>query len=206
MTTMMNNLSNPHILEGSSCYLSGGMQFAIDGGIGWRKDFINQTSGLDIRLSISDPTNRTINRNHWFPFLKEAEEEQSYARKLRAENKWDELTAYVHAFRRMDLRAVDQCDFVVVTIDTTIHQAGTWDEVFVAEKQKKPILVILPHKKEKAPDWLFGVVDWRTEMFDSVHACVNYIDNINKGLITLDDRWVLVSRKTFFGDNNASNS
>ena len=188
---------NPKILKGASCYLPGGMQFAADFGVGWRRRFIELAENADLGLSITDPTDKTRNKNIWFPFLHELSEEQAYAKELKAKGDWDALTDYVHSYRRIDLRCVDQADFMVAMIDTRIHLCRTYDEVFTAEDQKKPIFAIVPEGRKNAPDWLFGVIKWQ-EMFEDIESCVDYLVKINTGKVELDDRWVLITEKTLF--------
>ena len=184
------------ILTGASCYLAGGMQFAQDNGIGWRNHFINMVDEKEIDLTVFDPTNKdqTRNRNHW---SKEIKDEQSYAIELKKNKNFDMLTQHVHNYRRYDLRLVDQCDLLVICVDTKIHLCGSYDELFQSERQKRPIFGIFPQGIDSAPDWLFDVLDWRTEMFQTTDECVNHLANIDKGLVELDSRWVLVTEKHF---------
>lgn len=172
-------------LKFARCYLSGPMQFAKDSGIAWRKRFIVQTEHLG--LEIMDPTNKPI------PCTSEIGNEKETMEYLRDHEKWEELKTFVKKFRREDLRFCDLADFLVVAIDPSIHTMGTLDEVYTAERQKKPILCIIEGGKKKLPFWGFAV--FRTnEIFESVEECIEYLNGIDNGSIPMDDRWVLVGK------------
>jgi len=173
------------VLDMSVAYLPGAMQFAEDRGVGWRRYLIAECHTKDINIRFLDPTNKVKGMN--------IEDEMAYTDECRQKEDWDALAAGVHAYRREDLRCVDYADFMIAAIDTTIHQCGTYDEIFLAERQHKPILAIINGGKKKAPDWLFDVVRHQ-EMFESVEECVEHLDRINKGEIKLDGRWVLIRK------------
>jgi hypothetical protein len=173
------------LLKSSRAYLSGAMDYAPDHGIGWRRKFIELTKHLEI--GIIDPTNKPI------PCTSELGPERQTMEILRSQGRWDELRSFVKRFRREDLRFCDIADFLVVGIDPTIHTVGTYDEVFTAERQKKPLLCIIEGGKKRLPYWDFAV--FRTnEIFESVEECVGYLDGIDNGTIPLDDRWVLIGQ------------
>ena len=63
----------------------------------------------------------------------------------------------------MDLRMVDHSDFIVVNFDIDSHPCGTFDELFMAADENKPVVVMCPQGKDKIYDWMFGRL--RPEMF-----------------------------------------
>ena len=176
----MNSGSN--ILKNAVCYLSGSMEYCPNNGQAWRKQLkeLSEKSGLDINFL--DPTDK--------PKGLMAETKGIYS-SLRNGKQWVDLQKYVKRIRRDDLRCVDLSDFIVVCIDRKIHACGTYDEVFTAEDQQKPILCISVGGKEELPGWLFAVFKIE-EIFDSVEACVQYIKDLNEGKLPVDDRWVLI--------------
>jgi hypothetical protein len=101
------------------------------------------------------------------------------------------------------LRAVDYSHFLVVNLPPKVPTFGTVDECVVAERQKKPIFAIVDGGPKNAPDWLFAMMK-HEEMFDSVEACVDYIDRINKGDIDIkqDKRWVMIGQHIKKDANN----
>lgn len=171
------------ILDYAITYLAGPMEFASDGGVIWRQDFINLCYEQDIYLRFLDPTNKLQGMS--------ITEEIKAGKALKDAEDWEGLKQHVKSFRREDLRCVDYCDFLTVMIDKDIHMCGTYDELFTAERQKKPILAIVNGGKKSCPGWLFDVIDHEL-MFDNVSSCVEYLNNVNSGHIKLDSRWVLI--------------
>jgi hypothetical protein len=55
-----------------------------------------------------------------------------------------------------DLRTVDLSSFLVVNYDTNIFTCGTHEEIFNANRQTKPVLLVFKNGKRKAPSWLYG--------------------------------------------------
>jgi hypothetical protein len=172
----------PSKLSKAVCYLSGSMEYAPNNGVAWRQDFMQQCKENDLDVVFIDPTNKPRG------LMSEGNGEYQ---KLRDSHDWKALTKFVKRIRRDDLRCVDLSDFLVVCIDRNIHSCGTYDELFSAEDQQKPLLCIVVGGKENLPGWLFAVL--RTEeIFDSVEDCVNYLKRINEDELPMDDRWVLI--------------
>lgn len=186
----MSNLDNAII------YLAGPINYAKDDGTQWRNDFKREISIINPLIKVIDPTDKPedpkINSN--------ASEEKAYARKLRTKSRWNELKDYVKKYRHMDLRYVDASDCIVVYINTDVHMCGTYDEVFTAERQQKPILAIVEGGLEKLPDWMFAVLDLNT-IFSSLKSCLFYLECLNNGKIDIPKEWVLF-RKFLKGTSN----
>jgi hypothetical protein len=174
----------PSKLDGAVCYLSGSMEYCPEGGVAWRRNFIKRCQEHGLGFTFLDPTNKPAGLN---------EEKNGEYTNLRNARDWEGLTKYVKKIRRDDLRCVDLSDFVVVCIDKKIHACGTYDEVFTAEDQQKPVLCISVGGKESLPGWLFAVLRLE-EIFDSVEECADYLGKLNNGTLPLDDRWVLIRR------------
>lgn len=179
---MMNAVAHGK-LKDAVAYLSGPIDQATDLGIGWRQKFIEQAKSLD--LDIIDPCNKPSG------CAPEVKDGHRLADVLRSEKDWTNLQIFAKKLRREDLRFTDICDFVVVYINKAIYTVGTWDEVFVAERQKKPIFAIVEGGLAGLPTWLFGVFELN-EVFSSVEECVAHLQKLNNGEIELDDRWVLI--------------
>lgn len=175
-------------LDGAVCYLSGPMGYADDGGVGWRKWYIDAVRKAGMKVGFLDPCNKPKELNNDYVGL-----EFEYCAKLKQEGRWEELTQLVNTFRHQDLRFIDNCDFVVVYINRKVHTCGTYDEIFMAERQQKPIFAIVEGGKKECPDWLFGAIRWQ-EMFDTFEESVNHLLKIHRGEVTMDSRWILVHK------------
>lgn len=175
-----------HKLEGVRAYLSGAIEYSNDDGIGWRQKIINQIKERNIPLSFIDPCNKGIS------VQSEIGEDRKLMRELKSQKKFDELRKIMKAIRRWDLRAVDYANMLIVHVDPKVPTWGTPDECVVAERQCKPILAIIVGGVERAPDWLFAIVKPH-EMFNNIEECVEYITQINYGIVPMDDRWVIIN-------------
>jgi len=174
-------------LNNAITYLCGPIDRVPDAGVVWRKRFTTLIKERNLSIKILDPTNKPAGQ------ISESEVERDYMNRLKAQKKWDELKVFVQNLRRTDLRFVDYSDFVVARVDQSVHMCGTYDEIFLAEKQHKPVLIICEGGKACLPNWLFGVarID---EIFDTVEDCVDYLCKLNSGDIPIDSRWVLVKQ------------
>lgn len=182
-------------LNGATCYLSGPMEFVADHGVAWRRKCITLCRQKGLKIDFIDPTDKPGGKD-----IKIGENKEHQIM-LQSQGRWKELRDYVHAYRRYDLRFVDLSDFLIVVIDPTIFQCGTLDEVFLAERQHKPMFFICEGGLSKLPRWLFDVIDLedpatktRCNVFTSVEDCVDEIVGIDRGWFPMSSEWVLVRR------------
>ena len=94
---------------------------------------------------------------------------QGEFRKLR-----DEMKSLNH----WDLRCVDLSSFLIVLIDPRIYTCGTFEEIFIANKSQKTVLIVNPLGKKKMPNWLFGRFP-HEHFFNSFDALKKYLHNID---------------------------
>jgi len=175
------------VLDKTLCYLVGPIDEDPDDGKVWRMKLKNKIIEKKIGIQFLDPTDKLGN------LAGEIGDEKAYHKKLKREHRWEELSKFMHKVGRHDLRQVDISDFIIAKIDRNIHLCGTYDEVFTADRQHKPILMIIEGGKENAPSWLFAFYDYNL-MFDSDDECIEYLIKINDGEINIDDRWVLIRK------------
>jgi hypothetical protein len=176
----------PGKLKEAIVYLSGSIDNAKDLGKGWRNQFIEQSRHLS--MQIINPCNKPSSSVH------EVIGDVRTVTKMRQEKDWVVLQKFVKQFRREDLRFTDVSDFLVVYIDPEIPSWGTPDEIYTAERQKKPCIAIVKGGIEKLPTWLFGVFRL-DEVFSSIEECVHYLNQIDSGEIEMDRRWVLFRKQ-----------
>jgi len=120
---------------------------------------------------------------------KEDEEVQLLKKKYKKELKYDELSILMKSIRSVDLRLVDISDFIIVNLDLDTHPCGTLEEIFWANRQKKPIIIHMVQGKQNAPDWLFGTIP-HDMIFSSWNEIENYLNSINtKSEIDSHNRW-----------------
>jgi nucleoside 2-deoxyribosyltransferase len=177
----MNRLSNQRV------YLAGAMDRVADRGNGWRD---NITPFLDsLGVIVFNPIKKPTEVGQ------EDAQTHQYKLKLKQEKNYDELSNVMKVIRSVDLRLVDISDFLIVNLDLDIHPCGTYEEIFWANRQKKPIIVHMVQGKQSAPDWLFGTIPHQM-IFSSWENVKNYLLQIhNDSQIETYNRWYFFNAK-----------
>lgn len=163
------------------CYLAGAMDRVPDRGATWRDSI---TPFLEsIGVSVLNPLKKTTTAGC------ENEDTAIYKAKLKKQQKYDILSKLMKEIRSVDLRMVDISDFLIVNLNIETHPCGTLEEIFWANRQKKPILIHLEQGKHNAPDWLFGTLP-HNFIFNSWTELQDYLLYINtSNSIEHMDRW-----------------
>ena len=171
------------MLKDTRVYLCGAMSYDEDQ-IEWREEIKPFLRSLDIR--VFDPCD---------PPIDVGVEDKVLQRKLLREERYDELAVMMKEIRCIDLRMIDIVDFLIVNIDTRIYTAGTWEEIALANREKKPILVRCRQGKPAAPPWLFGMFPHEL-IFSSWSDLKHYLLEIN------DSEGVLLKRRWYLFDHS----
>ena len=166
-------------LKGSRCYLSGAMEMLQDNGEQWRADLTPFLQNLGV--VVLDPCDKPIDvavedHDRWVA-------ERTY-------RQYDKLAKEIRVLRCVDLRMVDVCDFVIVNLNNDIRTCGTWEEIFLANREKKPVIFHLTPGKRECPLWLFGTFPHQM-MFDSWAEVKHYLCEVDMGMVPSVDRWLL---------------
>ena len=168
-------------LKNQRVYLAGAMDRVSDRGSGWR-DSISpflESLGIIIFNPIKKPTTVGV----------EDFATHKYKQKLKLEKNYDDLSQLMKTIRSVDLRLVDISDFLIVNLDLDIHPCGTYEEIFWANRQKKPIIIHMVQGKHNAPDWLFGTIPHQM-IFSSWDEIKFYLTQIhNSAEINNYNRW-----------------
>jgi nucleoside 2-deoxyribosyltransferase len=173
-----------HRLNGLRCYLAGPIDYAADDGVGWRNDITPWL--LEKGVTVLDPCNKPIPDSYY----KEIDEEKVRMMELKETGRYYELTARMKEIVHMDLRMVDISDFVIVYINPKVTMFGTIHELVNSLTQRKPTLVVIEGGRAKAPNWLFGIMDFNF-MFDDFDSLQSFLTQIHRGGIMGDlSRWV----------------
>lgn len=161
---MHNRLTNQRV------YLAGAMDRVADRGNGWRDNITPflEKLGVIVFNPIKKPT----------IIGQEDERTHRYKIKLKAEKKYDELSELMKVIRSVDLRLVDISDFLIVNLDLDVHPCGTYEELFLANRSKKPVVVHIEQGKNKTPDWLFGTIPHQM-IFSTWVEVKTYLEHIH---------------------------
>lgn len=180
---MSNRLNNQRV------YLAGAMDRVADRGNGWRDNITPflENLGVVVFNPIKKPT----------IVGKEDEETHKLKLQLKKDKNYDELSSLMKIIRSVDLRLVDISDFLIVNLDLDIHPCGTYEEIFWANRQKKPIIVHMVQGKQNAPDWLFGTIPHQL-IFSSWDLLKDYLMTIHtqESIETLN-RWYFFNAKNY---------
>jgi len=170
-------------LKGMKCYLIGPIDRAEDDGVQWRKDLKELCSIKKLGINFLDPTDKPVHIGQ------EIGEEKQKVKRLMKEEKFQEAKEIVTKIRHYDLRMVDMSNFVIAFIDLNTFMCGSFDEIFTAERQQKPVLILIKQKRTDLPAWLISFIK-PEEVFENVEDLVNYLDSLNKKEKKMDNRWV----------------
>ena len=171
----MNRLKNQRV------YLAGAMDRVADRGNGWRD---NITPFLeDLGVVVFNPIKKPTKIG------KEDSETHRYKTKLKLEKNYDELSSIMKNIRGVDLRLVDISDFLIINLDLDVHPCGSYEELFLANRSKKPVIIHLEQGKQNAPDWLFGTIPHQMifSFWEELKNYLQYIDSYND--IEHHNRW-----------------
>jgi hypothetical protein len=157
------------------------MEHDANNGEGWRINL--QKELVDLEIVWLDPTQKPTK------IALENESTKHILHELREKEDFKLLREMMIPIRSYDLRMVDISDFLVVHLDLNIPTCGTWEEIFIANKQKKPIILHMEQGKKKIPYWLFSVIPEQL-LFDDWNEVYKYIRHIAND-VTVDDlnRW-----------------
>lgn len=168
-------------LQNTRAYLCGAISYIEEDD--WRKGLGQWLKKRGV--VVLDPLNKPIKD------FDENLESKTRRSTLRAQENWDQIAAEMRLIRCVDLRMVDVCDFMLVHVDLDIYTVGTWEEVTLANRQKKPILMVVRQGKKATPDWVFGMFNHET-IFDCWGELKDYLDAIDNNIIT-PKRWRIFS-------------
>ena len=169
-------------------YLCGAMDRVTDGGVGWRRHTSEWLT--EHGVIVLDPTDKPIDIGP------EDLEQRASRRERKLAGDYDSVARDIRTLRCVDLRMVDLADFLIVNIDVDVHACGTYEELFLANREKKPILVHVEQGKEHVPDWLLGVLPHET-IFSSWGALFDYLAMVHHNSWWKDttNRWYFFQYK-----------
>lgn len=167
-------------------YLAGAMDRVPDGGTQWRDKLTPWLNSLGI--VVLNPVDKPCDIGR----------EDAATRKKRHDAKMlgdYSLLLADKEVRGVDLRLVDNTDFLIVNIDLDTHPCGTYEELFWANREKKPIIVRVEQGKNHGPDWLWWTIPHHM-IFGTWDEVQKYIEHIAFDPIEKVDR----SRRWIFFD------
>jgi nucleoside 2-deoxyribosyltransferase len=172
---------NKHVLNRTKCYLAGNIENS-NAPHSWR-DLI-KTELAATGIIFFDPLKK--------PFMDSVNEDSAHmARlaKMREESRFDDLARIMRKIRVEDLSLVDRSDFLIAVISAKTASWGTAEEVFWANRMKKPIYLVVSEGKQDCPFWIFGTLP-QDQIHDNIHDVIADIRQIDSGEKKIDlSRW-----------------
>lgn len=166
-------------------YLIGPMDHDRESGKQWRIDLFEWL--IKRGVVPLDPYNKPVHKLH----MDGLEDDDNYHLRVEATERgdFDKLSELMKPIVSIDLRMVDHADFLVCNLDMTKRPCGTFDELFMAASQNKPIIIRCPQGKKNIPPWLFGRLPHQLffESWEEVTEYLHHIDTAPK--IETLDRW-----------------
>lgn len=183
-----NRRKKPNLLKKLRCYLAGPIDHAKDDGVGWRNDAKEWLERKGV--TVFDPCAKPISYQKY----KEIDEEKRKMMALKNTGRYYELTQRMKEIVHVDLRMVDIADFLIVYIDPDTPMFGTIHELLNSLHQRKPTLVVVEGGRQRASNWLFGIMDFNF-MFDSFEDLYAFLELIDTASIEADmSRWVFFDK------------
>lgn len=166
-------------LRGMRCYLAGSMDRIEGGGIQWRQEITPLLNAKGV--VVMNPCDK--------PYVGAVESLKT--RKKRHEEKAKgNLNAVAEVMKPVcdtDIHMVNVSDFLIVSIDMSVHMCGSYEEISIANFQNKPILCWVRQGRNEAPDWLLGRLPLEF-FFSSVEEIIDYLGWVNKTSL-ISKRW-----------------
>ncbi len=183
----MNNMKKFNRLKYAKVYLCGSMDADRVAGAQWRQEITPFLESLG--CIVFNPYKKDVVDNKGF---KETEDDNVFAimQELQKEEKYDELKPIIKSIRQSDLRMVDHSDVMVAYLDFSKRLCGSWEEYFIGNKNKRPILTFSNVPKKEMPLWLFDVVPHEL-LFNNIDEVKEYMRHIHEDeVIDSLGRWV----------------
>lgn len=176
----MNRLKYHHV------YCAGPISYAPDAGCAWR-DMVSPWL-TDMGIIVLNPCKKPLDTDQLG--FRDENMEDTLRLKEMMESDPDRASAILKDIRHFDLRLVDRADFLIVYLPEGVRTCGSWEEVFTANRAKKPVLVMSPQGISTAPMWVRGTLP-KEFFFDNWADLFSYLKRIDSGeeCCTLN-RWV----------------
>lgn len=159
----------PNRLKHTRGYLCGAMDRVEDGGEGWRVNLQRNLAKLEVFWL--DPSHKPIDIGI------EDSGTRAFANEMKKHGNFEAVKTQLKTIRCVDLRMVDIADFLVVNIDMDTHACGTYEELFLANRQKKPVIIHVEQGKEHVPNWLLATLPHEMifSTWGEVHQYIQHI-------------------------------
>jgi nucleoside 2-deoxyribosyltransferase len=174
------------VLSKTKTYLVGPME-NLDG-TGWRNRVTKELSTIGVVCY--DPYKK--------PFIRDLDEGQEVRAQMRQAILNGDLE-YSHrigkVIRAHDLNLVDRSDFIIANIHPTLASYGSAEEIFTANRAKKPIFLSVEGGRSKCPAWISWTIPPKY-IYNTIDEILEVLFKIDSGRVVADsDRWRLLRKE-----------
>ncbi len=159
-------------LKDLGAYLCGPIDFEEDAGRAWR----------DMMTEFLEPMKVKV-FNPLKPLFYGAEEFEDVRRpqlqEMRQKGRFRELRKAIKDINHWDLRKVDLSSCLIVNYDIRVRMCGTYEELFKANTQVKPVLLMVGPDRKEIAKWMYGRFP-AAHMFTSWGKMKKYLESINE--------------------------
>ena len=120
---------------------------------------------------------------------------------LLREGRFEELYQEMKEVIHWDLRSVDKSDFLIVNYDNSVHMCGTYEEIFTANVQNKPVLLKLSGSRSGLSKWMLGRFP-PSHMFDSWSSIYSYLNRVDSDKNWYNERTEVEKKRWLFDDGD----
>lgn len=183
--------------EHFALYLSGSMDFADDGGKGWRDEWTEKLVGIGInQKQIYNPCKKPFNGAQF-----DLDDEAKIWQECRETENWERMEDIASQIMHIDLRLVEKSDIVLANFPRMdngfrVPTYGTIHEIVVANQLKKPIFIVWEGTgKSDCSAWLMKLAGYKN-IFAHVDPLIQHLDAISHGERAFDaNEWLLLDPK-----------
>ena len=175
--------NNPHKLSGSRAYLSGPIDISEEKDHQWRPvltRFLN-----DMGVLVFDP---------WSSEESLVFDKRTKLQRFKESGDWDAVRRLMKPLIRLDLRALDVSDFIVVGWPPNARTTGTIHEIVLATDCSKPTLICCTGGLIHIPNWFFGIIPRLEYLFDDWNNLMAYIRAVDEGQIN-NTQWQFTAKQ-----------
>ena len=158
-------------LKGLGAYLSGPIDAAPNLGCAWRNEITPMLEGLHVR--VFNPLKHVFYGTQDLDTVKRPKMD-----KLLKDGDYNSLREEMKDVNHWDLRSLDLSSFLIVNYDIETFMCGTHEEIFTANRQSKPVLLMVGDQKSQLPKWMYGRFPDQ-HMFESWDELSDYLARIN---------------------------
>lgn len=173
------------MLQNTRCLVIGSMERSRESGSDLREHIESELTPLGIKVwnHYKSPIECKISEGDNELFTK--------FKKLREAGDFEGLAKYKQ-IRHNDLALIDKCDFVICQLDMEVLSCGTWEELFLAIKLCKPVLLYCVQGKKKIPLWIFWALKLEY-IYTDLEEILSTIKKIDNGEVEINfDKWKLL--------------